>query len=123
MNKPLSLSPAEALHANVAVPFESAFAMPKSVYTSPEFVALEQKHVFAADWLCAGRAESLPNPGDYLTMDIAGEPIVVSAALGTVAGDVVLRGRRGQEPWEARLPLTADAVEPGVGVVWARVIL
>lgn len=50
----------------------------------------------------------------------AGEPIVVSAALGTVAGDVVLRGRRGQEPWEARLPLTADAVEPGVGVVWAR---
>lgn len=77
MNKTLSLSPAEALHANVAVPFESAFAMPKSVYTSPEFVALEQKHVFAADWLCAGRAESLPNPGDYLTMDIAGEPIVV----------------------------------------------
>ena len=32
----------------------------------------------------------------------------------------MLRGRRGQEPWEARLPLTADAVEPGVGVVWAR---
>ncbi|HBD91397.1 MAG TPA: (2Fe-2S)-binding protein [Gemmobacter sp.] len=77
MNKHSPLTPAQELHANTAVPFERAFAMPKSVYTSPEFLALEQKHVFAADWLCAGRAETLPNPGDYLTMEIAGEPVVV----------------------------------------------
>jgi len=77
MNKHSPLTPVQELHANTAVPFERAFAMPKSVYTSPEFLALEQKHVFAADWLCAGRAETLPNPGDYLTMEIAGEPVVV----------------------------------------------
>jgi phenylpropionate dioxygenase-like ring-hydroxylating dioxygenase large terminal subunit len=75
MNKPLS--PAAELHANVSVPFERARAMPKSVYTSPDFVAEEQKHIFAQEWLCAGRAEALPNPGDYLTMTIAGEPVVV----------------------------------------------
>jgi phenylpropionate dioxygenase-like ring-hydroxylating dioxygenase large terminal subunit len=51
--------------------------MPKSVYTSPSFAALEQTHIFARDWLCAGRAESLPHPGDYLTMVIAGEPVIV----------------------------------------------
>ena len=32
-----ALSPADELRANVAVPFERAHAMPKSVYTSPDF--------------------------------------------------------------------------------------
>jgi phenylpropionate dioxygenase-like ring-hydroxylating dioxygenase large terminal subunit len=71
------LSPTEELRANVAQPFGQARAMPKSVYTSPEFTALEQEHIFAQEWLCAGRADSLPNAGDYLTMEIAQEPIIV----------------------------------------------
>ena len=65
------------LKANVSVPFNQARAMPKSVYTSPEFCEAELKHIFAADWLCAGRADALPNSGDYLTMEIAGEPIII----------------------------------------------
>jgi phenylpropionate dioxygenase-like ring-hydroxylating dioxygenase large terminal subunit len=75
MAKPLS--PAAELHANVAQPFEAASAMPKSVYTSPAFLAQEERHVFAHDWLCAGRADTLPNTGDYLTLTIAGEPVIV----------------------------------------------
>ena len=75
MTKPTSA--AAELHANVSVPFNQALAMPKSVYTSAEFLAQEQKHVFGQDWLCAGRADALPNAGDYLTMEIAGEPIIV----------------------------------------------
>jgi phenylpropionate dioxygenase-like ring-hydroxylating dioxygenase large terminal subunit len=77
MTRHQRLSPAEELHANVAVPFERARAMPKSVYTSPEFLALEERHIFARDWLCAGRADALAEPGDYLTMTIAGEPVIV----------------------------------------------
>ncbi|MFC2970346.1 aromatic ring-hydroxylating oxygenase subunit alpha [Acidimangrovimonas pyrenivorans] len=71
------LRPIDELRANVAAPFERARAMPKSVYTSPEFLAQEQEHIFAREWLCAGRADTLPDPGDYLTMEIAGEPIIV----------------------------------------------
>ena len=71
------ISPARELHQNVAAPFERAHAMPKSVYTSPEFLVLEQHHVFAKDWICAGRAETLPNPGDYLTLTLAEEPLIV----------------------------------------------
>jgi len=71
------LTPLEELRRNVGVPFEQALAMPKSVYTSPEFAAQEMQHIFAREWLCAGRADALPNPGDYLTMQISGEPIVV----------------------------------------------
>lgn len=72
-----TLSPAEELHANVSVPFERAYAMPKSVYTSPEFAASEVEHIFARDWLCAGRVDALKEPGDYLTMTIAGEPVII----------------------------------------------
>ena len=71
------ISPAAELIANVAVPFAHARAMPKSVYTDPGFLALEQARIFRRDWLCAGRAEALPDPGDYLTMQIAGEPVIV----------------------------------------------
>ncbi|MBI1172971.1 Rieske 2Fe-2S domain-containing protein [bacterium] len=65
------------LRANVSVPFERAYAMPKSVYTSPEFAEAELKHIFARDWLSAGRADTLKEPGDYLTMTIAGEPVII----------------------------------------------
>ena len=65
------------LRANVAMPFNQARAMPKSVYTSPDFLALEEKHIFGAQWLSAGRADTLKGPGDYLTMEVGGEPIII----------------------------------------------
>jgi phenylpropionate dioxygenase-like ring-hydroxylating dioxygenase large terminal subunit len=65
------------LTASVAVPFEQAHAMPKSVYTSEDFNQTELDKIFRKDWVCAGRATSLPNAGDYTTMEIAGEPIMV----------------------------------------------
>ncbi|MEI4484795.1 SRPBCC family protein [Frigidibacter sp. MR17.14] len=75
MTRPITA--AEELLANTSAPFAEARAMPKSVYTSPEFLAQELEHIFSKDWLCAGRADALPNPGDYLTMEIAGEPLIV----------------------------------------------
>ncbi|MBP0614221.1 aromatic ring-hydroxylating oxygenase subunit alpha [Jiella mangrovi] len=73
----LSLSPADELAANVSVPFEAARAMPKSVYTTQDFLDQELEHIFAKEWLCAGRADALSEPGSYLTMEIAGEPVIV----------------------------------------------
>jgi len=67
----------QELKANVAVPFEQARAMPRAVYTSPEFLQAELDHIFRKDWICAGRASALAKPGDYLTLEIAGEPIMV----------------------------------------------
>ena len=71
-----SLAIAE-LRANVSVPFERARAMPKSVYTSAAFAKAEEAHICAQEWLCAGRADALAKPGDYLTMVIAGEPVII----------------------------------------------
>ncbi|MFN4204401.1 MAG: aromatic ring-hydroxylating oxygenase subunit alpha [Tabrizicola sp.] len=75
------------LRANVGLPFGLARAMPKSVYTCPEFAEAERHHIFAQEWLCAGRADALPDPGDYLTMEIAGEPVIILRD-----GDGQLRG-------------------------------
>jgi len=65
------------LRANVALPFTRAHAMPKAVYTSADFAQAEERHIFARDWLCAGRADALAEPGDYLTIKIASEPIII----------------------------------------------
>jgi phenylpropionate dioxygenase-like ring-hydroxylating dioxygenase large terminal subunit len=51
--------------------------MPPRVYTSDAFLALEQREIFRKEWLCVGRASTLSNPGDYLTAQIDGQPIVV----------------------------------------------
>lgn len=69
--------PVEELNQNVSVPFEQARAMPPSVYTSDAFLERELNDVFRQDWFCVGRASALPNPGDYLTQDLAGQPIMV----------------------------------------------
>ena len=71
------VDPVEALRETVAVPFESARAMPTEVYTSPEFVEAELKHIFRKDWYCVGRADALAKVGDYVSCELAGQPIVV----------------------------------------------
>jgi phenylpropionate dioxygenase-like ring-hydroxylating dioxygenase large terminal subunit len=67
----------EELQKNVSVPFEQARAMPPSVYTSPDFLARELQDIFSKDWFCVGRATSLANAGDYVTLDLAEQPIIV----------------------------------------------
>ena len=67
----------DQVRAAFAAAVERAQAMPKSVYVSPEFAEAEQRHIFAQDWLCAGRADALKEPGDYLTMTISGEPVII----------------------------------------------
>ena len=72
--------PLKELQALASEPLQRARALPPWTYTDPRFLALEQKHVFSSSWLCVGRADALPNPGDYLTTDIAGEPLIVVRA-------------------------------------------
>jgi Rieske 2Fe-2S family protein len=59
--------------------------LPGRDYHDPEVFALEQERVFARSWVCVGRAEQLPGPGDHLTPEIAGErPIVIRGADGVL---------------------------------------
>lgn len=67
----------EELFDNVSKPFEMARAMPPSVYTSEAFLKEELENIFKKDWYCVGRASALTNVGDYVTLDLAEQPIIV----------------------------------------------
>ncbi len=86
---------ADELEENVAVAFERARAMPPSVYTSEDFLKKELDGIFAKDWFCVGRATALAKSGDYVTLELAGEPIIVlrDAAGGLKAMSNVCRHR------------------------------
>ena len=70
------------LRENVSVPLSRARAMPTSVYTSDAHCKLEIERIFRREWFCAGRAEGLPNPGDYVAFELAGQPVAVGARCG-----------------------------------------
>ena len=59
-------------------PLGQASHGPGFLYCSPEVYRREVETLFMRDWLYAGRVEELPDPGDYLTLRIAGEPLVIA---------------------------------------------
>ena len=59
-------------------PVSKARHLPGYVYTSPEVYALEKEKIFMKDWLCVARAEEIENPGDFMTHDVMGDPIVIA---------------------------------------------
>ncbi|MGH8139005.1 MAG: aromatic ring-hydroxylating oxygenase subunit alpha [Steroidobacteraceae bacterium] len=51
--------------------------LPSSWYYSEDIHRLEKERIFCREWVCAGREEELPEPGDYQVLDIVGESILV----------------------------------------------
>lgn len=51
--------------------------MPAARYTSAEYYALEQEHIFRKSWLFAGHIDEVPEPGCYMRWHNAGDPIVI----------------------------------------------
>jgi benzoate/toluate 1,2-dioxygenase subunit alpha len=49
----------------------------RDLYIDEEIFALEQEHFFANTWSYLGHASQIPKAGDYLTVDIAGRPLLV----------------------------------------------
>jgi nitrite reductase/ring-hydroxylating ferredoxin subunit len=50
---------------------------PVEAYTSQEYARAEGDKLWAKTWQHAGRVEEIPNVGDFLTYDIAGDSIVI----------------------------------------------
>ena len=57
-----------------------ACLLPPVIYTSDEFYDFEREAIFAHEWLCVGRVDQIPEPGDYYTVTIAEEPLIVVRA-------------------------------------------
>ena len=59
------------------VPLDHASTIPASWYINKEFYDLELRTVFSRSWQLAGRLDQLSQPGQYVTTDVAGEPIEI----------------------------------------------
>jgi len=68
-------------------PLEEASTCPASWYTDPRMLELELETTFARSWQYACRLDQVREAGQYVTLELAGEPIVVVRG-----GDGVLRG-------------------------------
>lgn len=58
-------------------PLERAATIPASWYTDERVAELERAAIFGGTWQLAGRLDQLQHGGDFVTTEIAGEPIVV----------------------------------------------
>ena len=68
-------------------PLAEASTPPASWYIDPRIFDLEKRTVFFRSWQMVGRADQIPDPGQYITYEVAGEPILVVRG-----NDHVLRG-------------------------------
>src|SRR5262245_13105958 len=59
--------------------------LPQHFYTDPDFFRAELERFYFNRWICAGRADQIPNPGDFFTRSLAGESVIVTR---DVSGDV-----------------------------------
>ena len=65
------------LYDKVRRPVLEAESLPPWCYTSQAFYEREIERIFHKTWNFIGRQEEAPEPGDYFTVDLAGESIIV----------------------------------------------
>ena len=66
-----------AHYAKVSLPIEDAEGLPRWCFTSQKFFDREIRQIFLKSWIFVGRADEIPNPGDYFTFEIANEPLII----------------------------------------------
>ena len=54
-----------------------AWTLPAVLYTDASVLAAEKEKIFSRTWQVVGHADQVANPGDYFTIDLVGEPLVI----------------------------------------------
>src|SRR5687768_8127040 len=88
------------------LPLHRASPLPGWCYTSPEWHQREIETLFRRDWLCLGRAEQIPNPGDFFSIEVIGQPLIVvrdeqgqvrvHSAICRHRGAIIAEGKKGK---------------------------
>jgi len=75
----------DTLAAYPATDDAACLTLPPAAYTDPDLHALEVETIFRREWLLIGRANDIPNPGDWFTFEIQNEPmLIVRGTDGTI---------------------------------------
>ncbi len=59
------------------LPLNRARTLPAQAYTSEEFFDWENTHLLRGGWQCVAHVSQIPQPGDFLNLDLLGEPLIV----------------------------------------------
>jgi phenylpropionate dioxygenase-like ring-hydroxylating dioxygenase large terminal subunit len=96
-----------------------AQGLPPRMYTDPAYFQFEMKSIYAGEWLCVGRVSSIPNPNDYITAEIAGEPLILvrgeDGAIRALSAVCPHRGMIVTAPWDETPDRWFDKQEPTSG--------
>lgn len=64
-------------YAATRLPLHQASTLPGWCYASDEWHGREIDTLFRKDWLCVGRVEQVPNPGDYFCIELLRHPLII----------------------------------------------
>ena len=67
----------ESLQKNAHLKQEDARSTPPGVFTSSGLLELELNQIFSRAWVCAGREDEFKEPGDFRTITIGRDPVIV----------------------------------------------
>lgn len=79
----------------------SARRVPSSRYTDPRFFAAETERLWPSVWLCAAHVSELPDPGTFLSFDLARETFLLTRPPAD-SPSADQRDRQGQPPSPVR---------------------
>ncbi len=67
-----------------ALPSDAPQGLPGQFYTDPAFFDYECQTILRQGWHCLGRADEIPEEGDYFTTQILNEPLIVVRSGGVI---------------------------------------
>ena len=67
----------DAITAAASLQRERSESLPSGAYSDPAFADFEKREVFRKEWISLCHLSQLANPGDFVRVDLAGEPLLV----------------------------------------------
>lgn len=62
----------------VVQPLERAWTLPVKAYTDESVFRREIERIFDREWVCVGRVDQVAEPGDFISVDLISQPIVIT---------------------------------------------
>jgi hypothetical protein len=93
----------------------NAFLVHRSVFTSPEILARERELVFSKCWIYVGHGSEIPNPGDFVTRQVAGRPIIMTRDRDNQVRAASITPGRSTAPALSRCPTRRDTRRASTG--------
>ncbi|MEM9281445.1 MAG: aromatic ring-hydroxylating dioxygenase subunit alpha [Verrucomicrobiota bacterium] len=60
------------------LPRQRSRSLPSGAYVNSEFMSWEAQEIFRKEWISLGHISQVPKAGDFLRVDLCGEPLLVS---------------------------------------------